>query len=98
MIKTTYPIPQGCTSVTIEQDGETVIVKFETEPKVERWRAEYREPYVFILDGELRRDYENGDELDDYRYNSGNYFQFVDDAQAELDRRIKKYESINKIV
>jgi hypothetical protein len=87
MTKTHYPIPSGCTGVTIEQEGEVVIVKFETEPKVERWRAEYIEPYVFIREGILFRDLDCGDELDDYRYNSGNYFQFVEEAQAELERR-----------
>jgi len=83
MKKTTYPIPSGCTGVTIEQEGEVVIVKFETD----RWRAEYLEPYVAIYEGGLIKSYETGHELDDYRYNSGNYFQFVEDAEAELERR-----------
>jgi hypothetical protein len=90
MIKTTYPLPSGCTGVTIEQEGEVVIVKFETEPKVERWRAEYLQKYVLIREGMLFTDLETGGELDNYRYNSGNYFQFVEDAQAELERRKKQ--------
>jgi len=89
MKKTTYPIPSGCTGVTIEQEGEVVIVKFETE-RVDRWRAEFAEQYVFIRDGRTRTDLETGHELDNYRYNSGNYFQFVEDAQAELERRKKQ--------
>ena len=90
MTKIHYPIPSGCTGVTIEQEGEVVIVKFEIEPKVERWRAEYYEPYVAIYEGGLIKSYETGFELDDCRYNSGNYFQFVEDAQAELERRKKQ--------
>jgi len=86
MTKTHYPIPSGCTGVTIEQEGEVVIVKFETE----RWRAEYLQKYVLIREGMLFTDLETGGELDDYRYNSGNYFQFAEEADAELERRKKQ--------
>ena len=90
MTKTHYPIPSGCTGVTIEQEGEVVIVKFETEPKVERWRAEYGQGYVFIGHDTTWQGLETGHELDDYRYNSGNYYRTREEAEAELERRKKQ--------
>jgi hypothetical protein len=85
MTKTTYPIPSGCTGVTIEQEGEVVIVKFETE-RVERWRGGYLDTYMFIEDGIIYVGWETGSELDNSRYNSDNYFEFAEDAQDKLNK------------
>jgi hypothetical protein len=85
MTKTTYPIPQGCTSVTVEQDGETVIVKFETEAK--RWRAELFGMYFTTLNGDVVSFPDGDDRYDRMNYNSGNYFRTFEEAQAELDKQ-----------
>ena len=87
MKKTHYPIPSGCTGVTIEQDGEVVIVKFETE----RWRAELGESYFTVTaHNEVESFPENDDRYDRMNYNSGNYFRTREEAEAELDRRKKQ--------
>jgi len=89
MTKTTYPIPQGCTSVTVEQDGETVIVKFETEPK--RWRAELCGMYFTITsNGDVASFTDDDDRYDRMNYNSGNYFRTFEEAQEELDKQSNK--------
>jgi hypothetical protein len=86
MKTTTYPIPQGCTSVTVEQDGETVIVKFEIEPK--RWRAKLYESYFWIKnDVSVCTEEDLRWECDTTRYALGNYFKTADEAKSELDKR-----------
>lgn len=47
---------------------------FEEIPEFERWRAAYGETYVYISDdGSIAFDTENGDNIDRYRHNTGNY-------------------------
>jgi hypothetical protein len=87
MTKTTYPIPSGCTGVTIEQEGEVVIVKFETE----RWRAELGEDYWMVsAHNEVDSFVDEDDRYDRMNYNSGNYFRTREEAEAELERRKKQ--------
>jgi hypothetical protein len=84
MTKTHYPIPSGCTGVTIEQEGEVVIVKFETEPKVERMEKEER--FYYIAFGNVEWAFEDYGEFCSKRYDSGNYFRTRDEAEDKLDR------------
>lgn len=47
---------------------------FEEIPEFERWRAAYGETYAYISDdGSIAFDTENGDNIDRYRHNTGNY-------------------------
>jgi hypothetical protein len=83
MTKTTYPIPSGCTGVTIEQEGEVVIVKFEVP-----WRAELGEDYWMVsAHNEVDSFVDEDDRYDRMNYNSGNYYRTREEAEAELERK-----------
>nr|DAJ29223.1 MAG TPA: hypothetical protein [Caudoviricetes sp.] len=59
---------------TLEKFPNILTDWFEEIPEFERWRAAYGETYVYISDdGSIAFDTENGDNIDRYRHNTGNY-------------------------
>ena len=82
MTKTHYTIPDGCTGFTVEQEGSRLVIEFIAEPK--RWRAEEGGDYFCIDYGHVALSTEEGDTVDDCRYNSGNYYRTREEAEFKL--------------
>jgi hypothetical protein len=90
MNKLHYTIPEGCTGVTVQQEGSRLIIEFITEPK--RWRAEKGGNYYNIGEGVIWNVIEDNDPTDDDNFYWGNYFQSRDEAVTELER-IKRWKA-----
>lgn len=54
-----------------------------------RWRANCCEDYYTIFaDGNIAPQYENNHTADNFRYNTGNYFQTTEEAKFEREKRL----------
>jgi hypothetical protein len=91
MTKTHYTIPDGCTGFTVEQEGSRLIIEFITEPK--RWRAEICKNYYTIAHNLVFCLFEDNDKVDDFNYNSGNYFRTEEEAKAELEAELERWKA-----
>jgi len=79
-------------------DSILLTINCDTE-KIERkrWRAKYKEPYYYITEsGEIRRQTECRDEIDDTFYKIGNYYQTEELAEQALPFVLAAYKYNNK--
>ena len=66
------------------------LVEKSNQPKPKkRWRANYCEDYYTIFtDGTIALQYENNYPADSFRHSIGNYFQTVEEAEFEREKRL----------
>lgn len=97
MTKQSFPIPEGCKAVTVEQVGNQIITTFEPGFNKERWRAKNGGIYYSVDISSTRIVYyseECSDKIDDRQYKIGNYFQTEEQAKraaARLKSELNKF-------
>jgi hypothetical protein len=93
-------------NVTISEEELKNLIKQNPELKEEkksgkRWRAEESCLYYYIdIYGDVESITEYGDAIDNYRYNTGNYSQTKEQAEAHRDRLLaiqKVTDAINEL-
>lgn len=86
MTKQSFPIPEGCKAVTVEQIGNQIITTFEPTKK-ERQRVQVSTEY-FLIDAQLNvtANTESLHAFDNIRHKCGNYFKSKAQAQRAADR------------
>ena len=78
-------------NLTEEERNQLIsLVKKSNKPKSKkRWRANCCEDYYTIFaDGNIAPQYENNHTADNFRYNTGNYFQTTEEAKFEREKRL----------
>lgn len=91
-----YKNNEYCTFLFMKYAVETILndeVEIIEDKPIKRWRAGYKEDYFLLnSDGYIESDSDWGKEIDDFRYNIGNYFETEEEVEAYKERLLIKQE------